>query len=174
MKLPTPRTATPKRVQITKVDGRVIIPDGAIRVDKVSRWWPPFDLDHPYLKKRWSVYVDDRAHKQWLHALMYRHWITGELVNNSNWWLLMPDEIKAALPAPIGVSEIRHILHGRDIADWAPLGAPCIGDVLLSLANSVDGAAPYPTPSDGFRPMSRKQSPGEAKDARRRYSFWGI
>lgn len=154
----------PNRVQLTRVDGRTVIPPGAIRVDRASRWWPPFDFDHPFLAKSRAAYADDRQHRLWLLSKMYRQWITGELVNNSSWWLLTDEKVRHQLRVPPGVAEIRAVLRGKVLADWPPIGWPCIGDVLLSIANQTPDGTPFPTASDDFRPRHRAPArrPGES------------
>lgn len=157
--------AGPQRVQLSRGrDGRTIVPARSIRVDRISRWWPPFDIDHPYIAKTRATYVDDRRHQLWLLGRMYRQWITGELVNSSNWWLLVDEEVRHQLRVPPGEQEIQFALRGKNLADWPPIGWPCIGDVLLSIANRTPDGALYPTASDNFKPRHRTvaKRPGES------------
>ncbi|MBS9476178.1 hypothetical protein [Ancylobacter radicis] len=152
-------TTGPCRVQIKRsATGETIIPKRAIRVDKASPWWPPFDISHPYIGLLRSLYLDDRKHKSWMLAHMYRRWITGELVNDVSWYFMVPVEVRRQLYVPPGIVEIKTKLAGRDLADWPPIGWPCIGDVLLSLANQAPDGTPYPTPSDDFIPVRRPRS----------------
>ena len=102
---------------------------------------------------------------------MYREWITGALVQNPMWWLMTPEADRRLVYLPPAIDEIQHALKGRMLADWPPLGWPCIGDVLLSIANQMPNGAPFPTPSDGFRPRHRPMTRAQMEAARRQKNY---
>lgn len=163
---------TPHRVRIARdASGHAAFPQGAVRVDRTSKWWPPFGLDHPYLARRSSAWVSDRQHQLWLLSSMYREWITGALVDNPMWWLMTPEADRRSVCLPPSIDEIKHALRGRTLADWPPIGWPCIGDVLLSIANQASDGTPFPTPSDGFRPRHKPMTRSQHESARRQVTY---
>ncbi len=102
---------------------------------------------------------------------MYQAWITGKLVEDSMWWLLTPESSRRTVYLPPAVAEIQHVLKGKALADWAPIGCPCIGDVLLSIANQSREGVLFPTASDNFKPRRRPLTVGQRQVTRRQNSY---
>ncbi|TSJ64609.1 hypothetical protein FO470_04945 [Starkeya sp. 3C] len=160
----------PRRVQLGKSGERTLVPAGAVRVDRATRWRPPFWTDHHYvdLVLRGRQWVDDRQHRLAMLAEAYRDWLMGGLTSKVSWWCYTPDALQRALPAPPAIEEIEYRLRGRNLADWPPLGWPCAGDVLLSIANRQPDGSLFPTPSDAFKPRLRPIT----SDQRRKENYW--
>ena len=158
----------PQRVQITRNGyGRATFPRGAERVDRASRWRSPFWIDDAFLAPvmRMSFNVDNRTNRMILVARLYFFWIMGLTLDNPMWWGI-PGDVRAALPDPPNLLDVERSLRGKILADWAPLGHPCIGDVLLSIANRKPDGSLFPTASDGFQPDNSELSRRSAKRSR--------
>ncbi|GAB4071674.1 hypothetical protein KHC28_00105 [Ancylobacter sonchi] len=159
----------PHRVRLTKIDGRTVVPAGAVRVDRGSRWRPPFWLDHPFVDFliSWKRLIDNRDSRYAMLAHGYRLWIGRDYFEGLIWDAFTSRWFDQKPPAAPTEDEIQHRLGGRVLADWPELGIPCLGDVLLSIANRREDGSLFPTASDGFRPKARPLTEGELASHRR-------
>ena len=115
--MPDPVTAilTPRRVQRRRTAGWRK-PDGAVIVDRTSRWGNPFTIGWPGITDRASAIA---AYRDWLHGAGSQVYHRAVALDRE--WVL------------------QHLqeLAGRDLCCPCPEGEPCHGDVLLRLANSA-------------------------------------
>jgi hypothetical protein len=135
------------------VNGWTVVPRGAIRVDRATPWRSPFWIDQPYIftRARLSFDADTRSNRMLMVARLHFAWLMG-LTRVEPLWCFLSKEMLAQLPDPPTLLEIEHHLRGKTLADWPALGQPCIGDVLLAIANRRRDGSLYPTPSDSFEP----------------------
>lgn len=140
---------SPQRIQRRRTRGW-LMPEGAVYVGRLSKWGNPFEaykcpccgywdvcddngvtylVDHEYVRRpevradrrTWTTY-DDAVHKAvQLYTDEATYWLGG-------WEKTRPD-LYAALPT----------LAGKDLACWCPLDQPCHADLLIELANEVQG-----------------------------------
>lgn len=143
----------PQRVRLTKVNGRTFVPRGAVRVDRATPWRSPFWIDQPYVltHARLSLDADTKGSRMLMVTRLHYAWLMG-LTSVEPLWCFLSKEVLAQLPDPPTLLEIERCLRGKVLADWPVLGQPCIGDVLLAIANRGRDGSPYPTASDGFKP----------------------
>jgi hypothetical protein len=102
-------TRPPARVKIGGNLYHPDIPDGAVRVDRVTRWGNPHRIGWC---KRCTT---DHNRQQAIDA--YRHDLDHGLLR-------------------VTPGQIRQALTGRDLACWCPPGEPCHADLLLAAANA--------------------------------------
>jgi hypothetical protein len=155
----------PKRIQLRRTKGWRM-PEGAVKVDRTTRWGNPFRLGHKqYGLVRYGPEHLTRFGREWdyegrISAPGNRHdmWFSSDDVVETHVRLATATEIvelyRLTITAPtpamlsafpsgwgnlakVTVAEIRLNLAGRDLACWCPLGAPCHADVLLELANAT-------------------------------------
>lgn len=163
----------PRRVQLTRANGRTIVPAGAMRVDRATCWRPPFWLDHPYIEWRlkWYQLLPSRLNRYFILTKAYAEWLDGVLQPDTPlfevFWSRFFDKPPPAPPLAAAVERLR----GRDLADWPEIGSPCIGDLLLARANRRPDGTSYPTPSDRFRPEARTLTANELENAQRSRNF---
>ena len=112
-----PGTATrPRRIQRKRTKGWKL-PEGAVVVDRTTRWGNPWSMDQGYTRHqcvtRFKTYLIVRRNPPagWADLVGY------------------PSD-----------EEIRRELVGRDLVCWCAPDAECHADVLLSLANGDDDA----------------------------------
>lgn len=102
----------PKRIQLSRKKGWRK-PEGAIKVDRTTRFGNPFvvgevalDRADAVAKLRLHLNVRRNPHDGWVDLICY--------------------------PSDEDIAELR----GHDLACWCPLDQPCHADVLLELANA--------------------------------------
>lgn len=165
----------PHRVQITRnAYGRATFARGAVRVDRSTRWASPFWIDQPAIINQMTTRLisDTRANRMQLVTQLHFAWLMGLTQVDPAFWCLSPAAIDQ-LPAPPSLLEVERELRGKILADWAEIGLPCIGDVLLAIANrTVDGKL-FPTASDNFKPEIVKSNRRETGGAQLGYAAWG-
>ena len=103
-----------RRVRLTGNLYRPIVPAGAARITRGTRWGNPFPV---------AIYGRDRA------LDLYRGWLGGDQA--------AIDEVRTAgcrlrLYGPALLTAARTDLAGSDLACWCPLDEPCHGDILLT------------------------------------------
>lgn len=106
----------PKRIQRKRTAGWRM-PDGAVVVDRSSRWGNPYLLGD-VLRSFPSLTVEQ----------------CQAFVVNQFRDLIRSPQLRAQHGYPSD-GEIRRDLAGRDLACWCPLDQPCHADVLLEIAN---------------------------------------
>lgn len=155
----------PERLLLTRDgDGRVVVPAGAVRVDRYP-WRNPFPVDHQYI----GILATSRPYKRagdarrWARVLMYAQWLDGTLTTGATWQFFVRSQKAPPPPPAVQIEKLR----GKHLADWPALGLPSIGDVLLARANRQADGSLYPTASDGYRPAERQLSPRERWDRSR-------
>lgn len=103
---------TPKRIQRKRTKGWRI-PEGAVCVDRPTKWGNPFYGD----------WLGDAAAEFEKHLTIRRSPSAG--------WIDL-----LGYPSD---DEIRRELAGRDLVCWCPPDSPCHADVLLRIANEPAG-----------------------------------
>lgn len=132
----------PKRIQRKRTRGWRK-PEGAIIVDRTSKWGNPFKLegdmiycDASHRRKIFSSWVIFDNHSLWdkdkgLEQIikLYGDWFGGNL----------PDENyinhEIVRPSTFDMDEIKRELKGKDLVCWCPLDKPCHADLLIEIAN---------------------------------------
>lgn len=145
---------TPHRVQITRnAYGRATFARDAVRVDRATRWASPFWIDQPAIVQAMTkrLISDTRANRMQLVTQLHFAWLMGLTQVDPAFWCLSPSAIDQ-LPDPPSLMEVERELRGKVLADWAEIGLPCIGDVLLAIANRTADGKLFPTASDNFKP----------------------
>ncbi|MCS0497915.1 DUF4326 domain-containing protein [Ancylobacter sp. MQZ15Z-1] len=153
--------AEPRRLQLTKIAGRTIVPAGSVRVDRATRWRPPFWLDHRYVEYLLKArgWLPTQANRYGVLAYLYRVWLAGGLKSSDfHYDGFRARHFDQPPPLPPSQEEIDRHLRGRNLADWPKPGCPCVGDVLLSIANRGPDGTPFPTASDAYRPARMPRS----------------
>lgn len=145
---------TPHRVQITRnAYGRATFERGAVRVDRSTRWASPFWIDQPAIINQMTMRLvsDTRANRMKLVTELHFAWLMGLAQVHPAFWCLSTSAVDH-LPDPPSLMEVERELRGKVLADWAEIGLPCIGDVLLAIANRTADGKLFPTASDTFKP----------------------
>jgi hypothetical protein len=101
------------------------MPEGAVKVDRTTRW------GNPYVVHTHELCGDDLEHCT-LHEDLHPVDTHEDAVRCFRSDRLFPVSPQPSYPDD---DEIRFHLAGRDLACWCPLDAPCHADVLLDLAN---------------------------------------
>jgi uncharacterized protein DUF4326 len=110
----------PKRIQLRRTKGWRK-PDGAVVVSRPSKWGNPFSVEGiAVIKGGGIVLMRGRADAAGLFGL----WLTDRIA------LADPMEDRRQW-----MRDNAHLLRGKDLACWCPLGEPCHADVLLEMAN---------------------------------------
>jgi hypothetical protein len=131
----------PERIQLRRTKGWRL-PEGAMKVDRSTRWGNPFVPGHPS-----GLAFQDGGDPTPLVAAMtlqqslrfYRDMVSGflspEMHPHGHEWM---ERFRARFGRhPLEI--VRCDLRGRDLACWCPLDQPCHADVLLELANREGG-----------------------------------
>ncbi len=112
-----------------------IVPAGAVRITRPTRWGNPYPI------RRYGLARALTLHREWLlgaPAAVHEARAIG---------------CRLRLYGSALVDAVRHELTGRVLACWCPLDGPCHGDLLLALAATAPGepvpAAPWPSISGG-------------------------
>jgi hypothetical protein len=106
----------PKRIQRSRVKGsRLISPNRLpiICVSRPSKWGNPFSAGPAAASSADKAAVRAASVVRFRRALL-----SGEALS------------------PFTIEEVRRELHGKNLACWCPLHAPCHADVLLEIANA--------------------------------------
>lgn len=170
--------STPQRVQITRNRyGRASIPRDAVRVDRGSPWRSPFWIDQPSIIHimRYSLRSDTYSNRMLIVTQLHRAWLMG-LTRVEPTFFSIAREVVDELPAPPSLLDVERALRGKVLADWAEIGLPCIGDVLLAIANRRADGSLFPTASDDFKPEVLKRKGSNQFNGRRDelgYAAWG-
>lgn len=168
----------PQRVQITRNRyGRASIPRDAVRVDRGSPWRSPFWIDQPAIVRimQFSLRSDTKSNRMLLVTKLHFAWLMG-LTGVQTDFHCLPRDLVAELPDPPSLLEIERSLRGKVLADWAEIGLPCIGDVLLAIANRRADGSLFPTASDDFQPEVLKRKGNNQFTGSRSelgYAAWG-
>ncbi len=110
-------TLNPMRIQLSRERGWRM-PEGAVKVDRTTRWGNPFRVEAFGYPTHLTAGCNEA-----------KHWRHRKAVAS---FLRMLENETRAYPS---LDEIRRDLHGRSLACWCPLDAPCHADVLLEIAN---------------------------------------
>jgi hypothetical protein len=118
-----PTTGPPPRVRLSRAAGWRM-PDGAVKVDRTTRWGNPFDHRGPGRDRAVAIHE-------------YGAWLDGA----------GPDELPAGKRT---VSRSWVLVHLQELADrplacWCPLDGPCHADVLARRAFDQAHAARRPS-----------------------------
>lgn len=105
----------PKQVKITGDLYHPVVPDGAVRVTRPTRWGNPHPVDKP------CDLCDGEVHSNGEAVLYFQR-----------------DLLAGTLPRYPSVDEIKQELKGKDLACWCEMWEPCHADVLLRIANVDD------------------------------------
>ncbi|MDQ0305285.1 DUF4326 domain-containing protein [Ancylobacter polymorphus] len=167
----------PHRVPIIRnAHGRATFARGAVRVDRSTRWASPFWIDQPAIINQMTkrLVSDTRANRMKLVTELHFAWLMGLAQVHPAFWCLSPSTVDQ-LPDPPSLMEVERELRGKVLADWGEIGRPCIGDVLLAIANRTADGKLFPTASDNFKPEVAIRDPRRAHQggAQLGYAAWG-
>ncbi len=115
-----------RRVRLSGNLYRPIVPAGAVRITRPTRW------GNPYPVRRYGLVRALTLHREWLLG-------TPAAVEEAR-----AIGCRLRLYGPALADAARHQLDGRVLACWCPFDAPCHGDLLLAVASTVPGE-PVPT-----------------------------
>lgn len=117
-----PQGGKPKRIQLSRKKGWRM-PEGAVKVDRTTRWGNPFLVSNAVAAGRFDVGA--KVGGRWIGVPSVEDAVEcfREMLKCEG---QTADAFRAALPE----------LRGKDLACWCALDAPCHADVLLELANA--------------------------------------
>ena len=114
---------TPRRIQLKRTKGWRL-PEGAVKVDRSTRWGNPFRVDE--CRAAGFNGTDEEIAARCVAA--FEVWL-GPTYWRANWD--GPESETARRAILVSLPSLR----GKDLACWCALDQPCHADVLLRLAN---------------------------------------
>jgi len=126
---------TPSRLQRKRTSGWRK-PEGAVIVDRSSRWGNPWVVEHDPGSGAWYVRREKRGRKRTVSKpYFFRDSAAMRAVR------LYERLLTITAPGRALAARAREELAGRDLCCWCEPGAPCHADTLLRVANGQEDAA---------------------------------
>ncbi len=128
----------PKRIQRSRTKGWRM-PAGAVYVGRPTKWCNPFASSENDRECQAKIHIANGMvfePDSWWNAKgvveMYESWLLGLKVRDCETEEFLT--VEQFLP-PSPIYDL-HLLRGKDLVCWCPIGACCHADALLKLANT--------------------------------------